>query len=245
MNTSALEPQQRRQLLVLVMPAMILPFLSALFYFVLFSHTYFARVLYAGTKVFTLVWPLFALVVVMRYRSQLQQCFRVPAVSQLKKVLLQGLLSGLAIAGLLFFLMYTPLGDIIQGGSGAIKAKSNELGVIKYYFVFAIFISVFHSLLEEYYWRWFVFGSLQKMTSLPTAHALAALSFAAHHIVVASQFFGLFWGICLGLCVGVGGFIWTILYQRQGCIYGIWISHMLVDLAIMRIGFQLITVHGG
>ena len=44
----------------------------------------------------------------------------------------------------------------------------------------------------------------------------------------------------LSLLVASGGAIWAIQYRRCRLVSGPWISHMLVDLAILGIGYDLI-----
>ena len=114
------------------------------------------------------------------------------------------------------------------------------MNILPYYWWFATFISVFHSLLEEYYWRWFVFGQLHQLVKPVTAHLLAGLAFAAHHVVILSQFFGWGWGFGLGAFVGIGGIIWSIMLIRQKSLIGIWVSHAIVDWGMMAIGYMLI-----
>ena len=75
---------------------------------------------------------------------------------------------------------------------------------------------------------------------MPLAHLLAAAAFAAHHVVVISQYFGWGWGLALGAFVGVGGALWSWMYQRQGTLAGVWLSHLIVDLFVMWIGYGLI-----
>ena len=50
-------------------PAMCLPFIASLFYFVLFSEYTFSRIIYAGTKIFTFVWPVLAVLLIFRETS--------------------------------------------------------------------------------------------------------------------------------------------------------------------------------
>src|SRR5262249_8532078 len=58
----------------------------------------------------------------------------------------------------------------------------------------ALFVSVVHSLFEEYYWRWFVFGGLKRYLPLGAAVGVSALGFTLHHVVVLGVFFpGRFW----------------------------------------------------
>jgi membrane protease YdiL (CAAX protease family) len=107
----------------------------------------------------------------------------------------------------------------------------------------AAFLAVGHSLLEEYYWRWFVFGRLRRLLSLPSAATLSGLAFMAHHVIVLGQFFpNDFWtaAVPFSICIAGGGAFWAWLYNRSGSIYSPWLSHLLVDVAIMAIGYDLV-----
>ena len=228
--------QSRPRIWIAVLPAMILPCLASLFYFVWFSSHGFARVIYGGAKVFTIVWPVLAVGLILRRkvpRPRLTDRRHVRAIAL-------GLLTGGAIVALMFALMATPLGDMALNSAGRIRAKAEDLGLLAYYWPFAIFLSVIHSLIEEYYWRWFVFGRLAEAMPVTLAHLLAGVAFAAHHVVVATQFFPLGWGVLLGSLVGVGGVVWSIHYRTQRTLAGAWISHLVVDLGIMTIGHRLI-----
>lgn len=223
-----------------VVPAMVLPLISALFYFVFFAGQPFAQVIYVGTKLFTLVWP--AVVVLAIYRDGLPTInWRSP---HHWRSLPLGIISGLAIVALMVGLMLTPLGDVAQRGSSQIATKSEEMGILAHYWLFALFISVLHSLLEEYYWRWFVYGQLERLTPPVAAHLLAGVAFAAHHVVIISEFFGVFWGFFFSAFVGIGGIIWSLMLARQKTLMGIWVSHMIVDFGAMGVGYWLIQQAG-
>ncbi|HYO26139.1 MAG TPA: type II CAAX endopeptidase family protein [Lacipirellulaceae bacterium] len=103
--------------------------------------------------------------------------------------------------------------------------------------------SLVHSLLEEYYWRWFVFGQLQRWTSVGWAVAISSLGFMAHHVLVLGKYFG--FGnpatYALSACVAVGGAVWAAMYRRTGSLLGPWLSHMLVDAAIFGVGYALLA----
>ena len=96
--------------------------------------------------------------------------------------------------------------------------------------------------LEEYYWRWFVFGHLRQFVSARTAVLVSSAAFTAHHaIVVGSEFRGA-WGMTVFACAGValGGAVWARLYERSGSLVGPWLSHALVDAALMMVGYELL-----
>ena len=215
---------------------MVVPFAASLFYFVLFSEYFFARVIYGGTKVFTLVWPI--LCVCLIYRTVFPKIQ--PGLSAHRKAIPLGMGVGMVIVVLLFVLMQTALGDVVINSTESIKTKARELGILDYYWPFALFLSIIHSLIEEYYWRWFLFGHLRKVVRLFFAHILAGVSFAAHHVVVASQFFPIIWGFIFGGLVGLGGIIWSLMYEKQRSLIGAWICHTIVDLGIFFIGHKLL-----
>jgi membrane protease YdiL (CAAX protease family) len=104
-------------------------------------------------------------------------------------------------------------------------------------------VVVIHSLLEEYYWRWFVFGRLRHLLPLAPAVVLSSLAFMAHHVIVLNYYFpGHFFGLVVPLSLGVaiGGGVWALLYERTGSIYSPWLSHLIVDAAIFGIGWDLL-----
>jgi membrane protease YdiL (CAAX protease family) len=107
----------------------------------------------------------------------------------------------------------------------------------------AAFLSVLHSFLEEYYWRWFVHAGLHERLPQALAIALSSAAFAAHHVVVLHVYFpGRFWSatVPFALAVAVGGAIWAWWYDRTGSIAGPWAAHALADAALMTVGFDLL-----
>ena len=149
----------------------------------------------------------------------------------------------LAAALTLYFFVLKPAG-VFDQAADAIREKVVGLGASSTprYVALAIFYCVIHSLLEEYYWRWFVFAQLRRLTSLPTAIVVSGLGFMAHHVCVLAVYFGWEspWTYVLSLAVAVGGFIWAGMYEKTGSLYGPWISHALVDAAIFIVGYDLV-----
>ena len=103
------------------------------------------------------------------------------------------------------------------------------------YVVLAVFYSLFHSLLEEYYWRWFVFRQLRRLVPLWPAIVISALGVHGpprHRArrVLSSERRGS--PRCLSAAVAVGGAFWAWLYDRTGSLFGPWLSHLLIDAGI-------------
>jgi len=154
-----------------------------------------------------------------------------------------GLLVGVGMVGLYSIGLENWLAG--TGAATMIRIKIEEFNAASpgRYAALASFLAVAHSLLEEYYWRWFVFGRLRRLVSLSTAIALSSLAFMAHHVVVLGRFFpNDFWSaaVPLALCIAIGGAFWAWLYDRSGSIYATWVSHLLVDAAIMAVGYDMV-----
>ena len=99
-----------------------------------------------------------------------------------------------------------------------------------------------NSLFEEYYFRWFLFGRLRAFVPFWAAVALSALAFMAHHVILLNGFLGdRFWTVAapLSLSIAVGGGVWAWLYARTGSLYAPWVSHAIIDMAVMAIGWDL------
>lgn len=127
---------------------------------------------------------------------------------------------------------------------GEVQAKVSSIRCDELvpYMAMACFYSLIHSLLEEYYWRWFVFDRLRYLTSVNAAIVVSSLGFMAHHVIVLAKYFhGLSpLTVLLSLCIAVGGAFWAWLYNRTGSLWPSWLGHAIVDAAIFWVGYQMV-----
>jgi membrane protease YdiL (CAAX protease family) len=140
-----------------------------------------------------------------------------------------------ALAGLPIF---TAAAELIQH-----KIADYGINTAAKYFVLAGFYSLFHSLLEEYYWRWFVFRQLRHLMAFWPAAMISAIAFTLHHVVVLGVYFkDAPWLIALFAgAIAIGGVFWAWLYNRSGSIFDPWLSHLLLDAGLFfGIGFELV-----
>lgn len=122
------------------------------------------------------------------------------------------------------------------------KVEGFGVDTLPAYAALGAFYSLVHSLLEEYYWRWFVFAQLRRLTSMPWAVVVSSLGFMAHHVILLGTFFGFDSPLCwiFSLCVAIGGAIWAWMYERWQSLVPVWISHLLVDAGIFWIGYDFV-----
>ena len=218
--------------------AAVFPTVATWLYFVVFKDTPTGKALHLSLKGVELLLP--ALATVFLFRERMPNFFARENWSAHWRSVPAGVGFGLAVVGLgIGLLFFSPIGPEVRASGEHIRENVEAMGVASWFWTFAVIMSVAHAALEEYYWRWFVFGNLDRAFSRTLAHVLAAVAFTGHHVVVLTQFFPVLLALFLSALVGIGGLVWTVLYRRQGSLMGAWVSHMLIDFGIMGIGWYL------
>jgi membrane protease YdiL (CAAX protease family) len=192
----------------------------------------------AALKVAQFLLPAVWALVVLRERVEWQRLST--------KGVAMGLAFGAAVVLAGWFVFQFVLADspAFVAATDQIRAKVASFGIdsLAKYAALAAFYSLAHSLLEEYYWRWFVFGQLRRLTALWPAITISSLGFMAHHVLVLALYFGawspLTW--LFSAAVAIGGAFWAWLYDRTGSLVGPWLSHAAIDAGIFFIGYQLV-----
>lgn len=157
-----------------------------------------------------------------------------------------GLLWGVGIAAAIlagFFAFGPQLVDVQQ-----VRAKAMETGLAdpRLFVPFFVYLCLVNSLLEEYVWRWFVYGRCRDIMPRAPGWAPVVLSaglFTIHHAVALSMQMAWLPALLGSTGVMVGGIIWGGLYRRYGRIWPCWISHVIADVAVAVVAWRLI--HGG
>lgn len=124
-----------------------------------------------------------------------------------------------------------------------IRAKAAEVGITKPYLYLAgcVYWSFINSLVEELTWRGFVVSQCKILVPQTVAVVLAALFFTAHHSLALYGYTHSWLIVGLGsFGVFVAGLVWAWCYNHYRSITPGYISHILADLAIAIIGYQLI-----
>jgi membrane protease YdiL (CAAX protease family) len=226
--------QSKRNDIIALLLSMCVPSLAALVYFVLLGESPAARVVYALSRAFLIGFPVAWFLLVERGRPSW------PTWNM--RAALLGVAFGVLVGAAAWVLYGAWLDEALDVSD--VRRKAAELHVREHYVLFAAFLSLANSALEEYYWRWFVFGRCRRHLAVAGAAMLSGLAFAAHHGIVLVVMFGARAGAGLTLGVAIGGVFWAWLYDRYGSLYACWISHLLVDLAVMWIGYRMLEAAG-
>jgi uncharacterized protein len=151
-----------------------------------------------------------------------------------------GSTTGVLIA-LVIVVAYLAVGRdwIDPSGTRGILAPMGLLNPWVYSGVAAYWILI-NSALEEYVFRWFVFGRCRSLMGDGAAVLVAAVIFVAHHWIAMSAYFNI--EVTAIGCLGVflGAVIWSTLYLKLQNIWASIVSHALADLAVFGIGGVLL-----
>ena len=224
----------------ILLVALVLPTIGAIGYFALASANGATfRVLYGISKVVQFALPVAWLLAANRQRLLAIRL----SPRGWGGGLAFGFLTAMAIVGL--YTVALRGGPTFVGVADAVREKVAALGLDSpaRYVGLAVFLSVIHSFLEEYYWRWFIHAGLRERLPQAGANALSSLAFAVHHIVVLDVYFpGRLWSATLPFTLGVavGGAFWAWWYERTGSLAGPWVAHAAADFAITAIGYDLL-----
>lgn len=166
-------------------------------------------------------------------QGQLKKLFSPKKKDFLPSVLLGLICYGAILGG------YFLLKDFIDF-SNITKSLTADIGVNAGNFVFvSLYISLFNSFLEEFFFRGFSFITLKNHIGRKAAYLFSSFIFAFYHIGMTFGWVALpvFIGGFLGLIIG--GIIFNYLNEKKGNIYSSWIVHMFINFGINTVGFIL------
>lgn len=156
-----------------------------------------------------------------------------------------GLTSGVLIGGGIVALWFGWLDERVDTDRLVGVIKESGLDRVSSFWLFAAWLCLGNSLLEELVFRWFVDGRLHRLgTPVALALPISALIFTAHHIIVLAAYFQPMMVLLGSSGVFIGGLVWSWSLRRWGSLLPGWISHAIVDIAIFIIGASILGLFG-
>jgi uncharacterized protein len=216
-----------------ILPALFFQFIGAYLYYVFFEGTDFVKLMYTFTKVLIVIWPIAWVVIGKLVLPKLREG------RDLKDSVFYAMSLGL-VTFLLALVIYFWFLDLFVLYAPNIIERVEDWGLTQYYIIFALFVSIIHAFIEEYYWRWFIFRGLTLKFSAVWSAVISSSAFASHHFIILGQFFSPQMAFGLGLFVFLGGLLWAGIYKKTGSLFGCWLSHFLIDLVIFMIGYAIV-----
>ncbi|PKM52658.1 MAG: CPBP family intramembrane metalloprotease [Firmicutes bacterium HGW-Firmicutes-7] len=118
------------------------------------------------------------------------------------------------------------------------KYKINQDNIL-YYGLYLVFVN---SLLEEFFFRGFIFLNLKNIGMKRTAYLTSAIAFSIYHISNFQNWFNI-WVFALATTgLFIGGIIFNFLDDRENTFLNSWFVHICADVALVGIGLSLFEV---
>ena len=155
--------------------------------------------------------------------------------------LMAGIGLGLALS-LGIYLAYIVLGpQLIDPARVRASALQAGIGAPLRFVLFAGYLILVNSLLEEYVWRWFVFRKCEALLLRGgVAVPLSAAFFTLHHVIALKAQFDWRPTILASIGVFLGGVAWSWCYLKYRSVWPGYLSHLIVDVTLLWIGWRLI-----
>lgn len=120
---------------------------------------------------------------------------------------------------------------------------SNSLKISKDNFIYvAIYISFINSLLEEFFFRGFIFINLNKTMPSILSYSISSFAFSVYHVAILSNWFNPILFIVALVSLFIGGLIFNWLNEKNDNIYNSWLVHMFANFAINTIGLMMYNI---
>ncbi|WP_077589486.1 CPBP family intramembrane glutamic endopeptidase [Planococcus lenghuensis] len=118
-----------------------------------------------------------------------------------------------------------------------------DLGITPRTFIFvALYVTFGNSLLEEYFFRGFVFLEMYKEGYRTSAYVFSSVLFGLYHIAIFQSWFPLpLMILALAGLIGVA-FVFNWLDAKSGTFVNSWVVHIFADTAIVLIGFRIFGI---
>lgn len=118
------------------------------------------------------------------------------------------------------------------------KYRINKDNILYY----SIYLTFVNSLLEEFFFRGFIFLNLKKIGMKSVGYIVSSLAFAIYHVSNFQNWFNI--GVFVLAIIGlfVGGMIFNYLDDEENTFLNSWFVHICADLAIVLIGFSIFKV---
>ena len=146
---------------------------------------------------------------------------------------------GLSMAGVILLAYETLLRYWIN--LARVQAVLESVGGIDRttFLLFAVYLILINALLEEYFWRWFVYCRCEEWVGSKPAIFLSAFFFTPHHTLGLAIFTD--WRIAFvgSMAVFAAGAIWCEIYRRRRSIWRCYISHAVAVVALNIVAWQV------
>lgn len=183
-----------------------------------------------------LLIPIIYLVISKQELNVIKRMFKFEKKSFIKSLLL-GI--GVYVAIIVAYFIFKDLIDL----NNIEETLSTTMKVNADNFIFvALYISFINSLLEEFFFRGYVFMLVKQYTKVINSYLYSGIIFALYHVGMLQGWFDIYIYLLAMVSLFVGGCIFNYLNDKWKSIYPSWLVHLFANLAINTIGLILFGI---
>lgn len=119
-----------------------------------------------------------------------------------------------------------------------LKYKINHSNILYY----GIYLAFINSLLEEFFFRGFIFLNLKKLGMKRMAYLSSSIAFSIYHVGNFQNWFNIWVFVLATTGLFVGGIIFNYLDDKEHTFLNSWFVHICADIALVGIGLSLFKV---
>ncbi|MDD2656484.1 MAG: CPBP family intramembrane metalloprotease [Patescibacteria group bacterium] len=105
-----------------------------------------------------------------------------------------------------------------------------------------LYIIIFNSLLEEYFWRGFLFAKLDKILKPWQAYLITGIAFSFHHVMFYYNWFNLGFFVLVTFGLTVYALIMNYVFKKYQDLFSCWYVHIFADIAQIFIAFKIFEI---
>jgi len=140
------------------------------------------------------------------------------------------------ISSFFIFRDYLDLENISEKLNQLISLNVNNLIFIGLYIIFI------NSLLEEFFWRGFIFEKLDKLINTKKAYFFSAVAFSFHHVMFYYDWFNITFFLLVTLGLIIYAAIMNFIFAKYRDLFSCWLVHIIVDIVQIFIAFKLFVI---
>jgi membrane protease YdiL (CAAX protease family) len=182
-----------------------------------------------------------AVPIVWRLRIDCERLSSSPLRERHGRALAEGAGLGLLTAGAMFLVDQLWHASLFPDVAVLRKlADSSGLGTPAAFIGGAVFWITVNTVIEEMFYRWFIFERARAVLGRGKAVIVASLVFATHHTILLAWYFGAPMAIVTGAGCVVGSVVWSVMYLRFRSLWPAYLAHAITDIPVFVIGYRML-----
>ncbi len=144
-------------------------------------------------------------------------------------------LAGIYLISFFIFQNYIDLQSIVSKLQETASINTTNIIFI------GLYIIILNSLLEEYFWRGFLFNKLNKINPI-IAYITTGIAFSFHHVMFYYNWFNITFFIIVTLGLTVYAIIMNYIFYKTKDLFSCWYVHIFADIVQIFIGLKIFGI---